>query len=379
MVSRRAKIAVGIGLSVAALATTVAALKVSASPPPPPNVDIGQKFIEIKAFDSAKDGRFQFVAGDSYTATQLLSEIQGIHDAIGDFNLIRFIRPECAGGAVDPSMTAAEIQAAPGGYAGNANYDWTGNLDSYFTAVQEACGGQIIPDGSMDVLMEVADKNDCKQPASSSAYFQNTASLLQLSAIAGGARYLMLESWDAWYVNNQVMQGDVTSLFQTLQRQGWNGFMPQDNNPGATGAGPSKCSASNAPFPDYGFGGYVRNGLFWVESTPPYLLPHYNTICSIWEAEPYLNGILLGLESQQQAAPADLAYCNGAYNSASSAFAGCLTVDQRETALTSLAEGQVDNRYILIYPVLVGEHQIEYDALQDGTLPFIEGLINQYN
>jgi hypothetical protein len=341
--------------------------------------NLGQKFVEIKAFDAIR-GNLQFIAGSDYTATQLLTLVQDIHGAIGNFNLIRFIRTECFDGVVNGSWTASQIQSmnySVNGTSPNLNYNWNGTLNSYFTAVQKAAGGQIIPDADMDVYFGAPDCNVGAQPQ---YFYQDSASLLNLSAISGGERYLMLESWDAAHSQTHDPfpdQSTVLTFFQTLQAQGWRYFIPQVNNPGATSQGPTSCSASNFQDYDYNYASYLRTGLFWVNTTYPYVFPHFDLVCSLAQAEPYLSGILLGIESQQQQGQS--AYCGGQYPSAGSSFEGCLTFSQRETALTYLAGNQSNYNYIFIYPVLIGEHSVEYDANRDGTLPLMEQLINQYN
>ena len=348
--------------------------------------NIGQKFIEIKAFDVTKGSNggttVQFIAGNDYSATQLLSLVESIHDAIGNFSLIRFVRTECQGGIVNPNLTASQIQAQS--YSGNSNYNWNGTLNSYFTAIQKAAGGQIIPDADMDIYFGDTDclsqfKTDqTNNPTYQNDYFADAASLLTLNAIADGDRYVMLESWDAYYANDNPSQNQVETFFQKMQALGWTGFMPQANNPAATGQGPQTCSSKNAPFPDFGYGGYVRNGLFWINSTAPYVFPHFNTICSIEKSEPYLNGVVLAMESQSQGSPADQAYCDGNYMTAGGCF-NSLSQSEQETALTYLASNQAKYDYIWVYPVLIGEHGVEYDAEKAGTLTYMESLINQYN
>jgi hypothetical protein len=330
---------------------------------------LGDKFIEIKAFNVA-NGVVKYTAGNNFTATQLLSLVQSIHNAIGNFNIIRFIRVQCDNGIVNPNLTASSISGS--------GYNWNGTLNSYFTAIQQAAGGQIIPDAGMDILITVPSKNDCGQAASPAAFYANTASLLTLSAIGNGQRYVMLEAWDAWYANNNPSESDVQSLTTTLQSQGWK-LMPEDNNPYANTANTPDCSAQYNIAPDYGYASYVRNGIFVVNTTAPYVFPNYNNICSYLQAEPYLHGIVIGLESQLQTTnPAY--FCGGVqYSYAITAFAQCLTVSQQEAALTNLAQNQQKYGYIFIYPVAVGEYLVQYNAQQAGTLGFMEQLINEYN
>lgn len=351
----------------------------------PVNSNIGTKFVEIKAFDQM-GATLQFIAGGYYTATGLLSLVQSIHSAIGNFNLIRFIKVECSGTSasenapVDPNITGSQIRSEV--YSGNGstnlnlNFNWNGSLDSYVTAIQQAAGGQIIPDADMNPFFGA---NNCGGTPNPTAFYNNSASLLKLSAIADGQRYLMLESWDPAYGPSLGNQSSIDTFFQTLEAQGWKGFMPQSNDPDASGQGPKSCNAANYPFSDYGYAGYIRNGLFWINATYPYVFPHFNLICSIWQAEPYLNGVVLGIESQTQQGNYSQPYCDGAYVTAGSAFEGCLTFSQRETALTYLAQNQARYNYTFIYPVVIGDHSIEYDAQQDGTLDLMEQLINEYN
>jgi hypothetical protein len=329
---------------------------------------LGQKFIEIDAFEVA-NGATEYTAGNNFTATQLLSLIQEIHSAIGNFNIIGFLTVQCDGGVVHPNLMASQIYGT--------GYNWNGSLDSYVTAIQQAAGGQIIPNAAASILITDPAEDVCSEPASPASYYADAASLLTLSAISEGQRYIMLEGWDAWYANNSPSETTVQNLFQTLQSQGWKGFMPEDNYAN-TAATPS-CAAQYSNAPDYGYAEYVRNGIFVVNTTSPYVFPNHNDICSIKSAEPYLNGIVVGIESQLQAT--NPAYnCGGVqYDYAIVAFARCLTQSQQETALTSLAANQQARGYTFIYPVVVGEYQVQYDAQQAGTLSLIQQLISEYN
>ena len=352
-----------------ATSTTSSSSSTAGSTPPAEPASLGQKFIEIKAFEVA-NGATEYTAGNNFTATQLLSLVQQIHSAIGNFNMIGFIEVQCDGGVVQPYLTASHILGT--------GYNWNGSLDSYVTAIEQAAGGQIIPDAAAGILITDPSNDACDEPPSPASYYADTASLLTLSAISEGQRYIMLGGWDAWYANNSPNQATVQNLLQTLQSQGWKGFMPEDNNYANTADTPS-CAAQYSTAPDYGFAGYVRNGIFVVNTTSPYVFANYNDICSIKSAEPYLNGIVVGIESQLNAT--DPAYnCGGVqHDYAIVAFAQCLTQSQQETALTSLAANQQAHGYIFIYPVVVGEYQVQYDAQQAGTLSLIEQLINEYN
>lgn len=153
--------------------------------------------------------------------------------------------------------------------------------------------------------------------------------------------------------------------------------MPQQNGIGSQPVG--NYGSCSAPFDeyDYGYAGYFRNGIFWVNTTYPYVFPNFPLVCQIQKSEPYLNGVVVGLETQLMAG--NPAYCDGKYDYAGQAFAECLTKSQREVALTNLAENQTKYDYIFIYPIVIGEHSIQYDAQQDGTLGLMEQLINEYN
>jgi len=352
-----------------ATSTTSSSSSTAGSTPAAEPASLGQKFIEINAFEVA-NGATEYTAGNNFTATQLLSLVQQIHSAIGNFNIIGLIRVQCDGGAVQPYLTASHILGT--------GYNWNGSLNSYVTAIEQAAGGQIIPDAAVGILITDPSNDVCDEPTSPASFYGDAASLLTLSAISEGQRYIALEGWDAWYANNSPNEATVQNLLQTLQSQGWKGFMPEDNNYANTADTPS-CSAQYSIAPDYGYAGYVRNGIFVVNTTSPYAFANYNDICSIKSAEPYLNGVIVGIESQLNAT--DPAYnCGGVqYDYAIVAFAQCLTQSQQETALTSLAANQQARGYIFIYPVVVGEYQAQYDAQQAGTLSLIESLINEYN
>lgn len=298
------------------------------------------KFIEIKAFENNN-----YIAKNNYSANELLSLISSIHSAVGDFNLIRFIRTECASGVIDP---------------GTSFSDWNGTMDTYFLAVKQACGGEIIPDCDMDIYFGASD---CGGIASPQAFFANSASLLNLSAIANGERYVMLESWaPSFYSHVSPSQSDIQNFFQKLIGQGWSGFMPQSNNPGDN---------SFHDF-DYGYAGYQRVGLFDVETSPPYLRVTQNFINSMWQQEPYLHGILTGIESQILNNSSSIAQ-----------FADNLTLSQQIEALTTVAQNQQSGKYIFIYPVLVNQGANYggpvWDAKAAGALNAITNLMNQYN
>jgi hypothetical protein len=314
------------------------------------------KFVEIKAFENNN-----YIAGSVYSANQLLSLIKQIRNNIGAFNITKFIRSECAGGTgtaglIDPTTTFS---------------DWNGNMDTYFLAVKQACGGEIIPNCDLDAY---CCAGNC--PTSSpDIYFANTASHLNLTAIYYGIRCLHMESWaPSWYSGLNPTESDVISFFDTLLKQGWKMFMPQSN-----------AGSNTATFYayDYGYAKYQRTGTFIVDSTTyPYLFPYTSYISSIKQAEPYLFGVLTGIESQINSG--DPKYCNGQYNSAISAFSACLSYNQQIQALTTTAQNQSLGGYIFTYPILVCEsanYTIDpyWDANANGTLPTIYSLMNQYN
>ncbi len=338
------------------------------------------KYIEIKAFD-IRNGQTEYIAGgqygiasgSGYTATSLLALIQQIHAAIGNFNLIRFIRVECENAQVNPNMMASSVYGT--------GYNWNGNLDSYFTAIQKAAGGNIIPDLDLDVYDGANDCPNYPNP-DPSTFFSNANSLLSLSAIASGNRYAMLEAYDVWYTwgGQTKTQSQVSNFFQTLQAQGWKGFIPQDNVPENYQQGDvSKCASSvfkNGP--DYGYANYYRSGIFQINNTiSPYVFVNTNLICSIKTAEPYLSGVLAGIETQPQSEFASTPYCDQQFTSAMAAFDQCLSDGQRQFALTYLATHQ--SNYIFIYPVVGGEFKILYDAKAEGDLSLIESLMVNNN
>lgn len=299
------------------------------------------KFVEIKAFENNN-----YIADKYYSANELLSLISEIHQSVGDFNLIRFIRTECQNGVINPNL--------------NSFSDWNGNMDSYLSSVKDACGGEIIPDCDMDVYFGASD---CGSEASPTAFFDNSASLLRLSAISNGLRYVMLESWaPAFYSKDNPTQSDIRNFFQSLINQGWNGFIPQSNSP------------SDGMFHsyDYGYAGYQRVGLFTVQTSSPYLVVTENFINSIWQQEPYLHGILTGLESQILNNTSTIA-----------TFSNELNSSQQEKALTTVAQNQESGKYIFIYPVLVNQgtnyNGPVWDAKGSGALALIENLMRTYN
>lgn len=353
----------------ATASTASSSSSTSASTPPAETAGLGQKFVEIDAFEVA-NGATVYTAGNNFTATQLLSLVQQIHSAIGDFNIVGLIGVQCDGGVVQPYLTASHVLGT--------GFDWNGSLNTYVTAIQQAAGGQIIPDAGANILITNPSNDACDEPPSPASFYGDAASLLTLSAISGGQRYIVLEGWDSWYANNSPNEATVQNLLQTLQSQGWKGFIPEDNNYANTADTPS-CSAQYSIAPDYGHASYARNGIFVVNKTSPYAFANYNDICSIKSAEPYLNGIVVGIESQLNAT--DPAYdCGGVqYDYAIVAFAQCLTQSQQETALTSLATDQQAHGYIFIYPVVVGQYEVQYNAQQAGTLSLIEQSLNKYN
>ena len=152
--------------------------------------------------------------------------------------------------------------------------------------------------------------------------------------------------------------------------------MPEDNDPNADTANTPDCNAQNNVAPDYGYASYLRNGIFVVKAVAPYVFPNYNNICSYLLAEPYLEGIVVGIESQlQKTNPAY--FCGGVqYDYAIEAFAQCLTQSEQEVALTNLAQNQQKYGYTFIYPVVVGEYLVQYNAEQAGTLSLMEQLMN---
>lgn len=337
---------------------------------------LGTKFIEIKAFE-VTNNRTEYMAGNNFTATQLLSLVQQIHGAIGNFNIIRFIRVQCNNGTVYPNLMASEIYGS--------GYNWNGTLNSYVSAIQQAAGGQIIPDADLDPYFGQTDCGGVPEPQQ---FYDNAASLLTLSAIAKGDRYVMLEAYDAWYAcpkDGNVCalshpdETQVVQFFENMTKMGWQGFIPEDNQPNSNTDDTLACNVKNNLAPDFGYAGYVRNGIFVINQTSPYVFPNYNNICSYKLAEPYINGIVVGIESQLQ--PTNLAYyCGGKqYNYSIQAFAECLSPSQQEAALTNLARSQASRGFIFIYPVVVGEQQVQYDAQQAGTLGLMEQLINVYD
>lgn len=319
-----------------------------------------QKFVEIKAFENNS-----FVAAPLYTASELLSLIQDIHDSVGDFNITKFIRAQCQA-SVDPQTTFS---------------DWSGTMDTYFTAVQLACGGAIIPDGDMDPYFGAGDcPGQSKGQGNQTLYFQNTAGLIGLSALRS-IGMLHLESWDAWYgveksVNNSIVtEADVNSFFNTLQAQGWSAYMAQGNDGGITGG------SNGGKFTDYDYGhaSYFRVGLFTIQDSSPYLIPMQELINSVWQNEPYLKGVLSAIESQQQNGQ------YGGYDYAIQQFTQGLNLEQQEAGLQIWAAGQAANHYTVVYPVLVtlggsdASAEGTWDANGAGALSTIENLMNMYN
>jgi hypothetical protein len=314
------------------------------------------KFVEIKAFENN-----QYIADKVYSATELLSLINEIRQNVGPFSITKFIRSECAGGTgkaglIDPTTTFS---------------DWNGNMDTYFLAVKQACGGEIIPDCDLDAYCCAGNCPD----SSPDIYFANSASLLKLQAINQGIRVIHMESWSpSWYSGLNPTEADVVSFFKTLLSQGWRVFMPQSN------AGSTKSTFHAY---DYGYAKYERNGIFRVDSTTyPYLFPNTSFISSIWQAEPYLLSVLAAIESQINIG--DPNYCNGQYDSAISAFSACLSDTQQTQALTSAAQNQSSGRYTFVYPILVCQASSYggapyWDASAKGALQTIYSLMNQYN
>jgi hypothetical protein len=319
-----------------------------------------KKFVEIKAFENNA-----FVASPLYTANGLLSLVQEIHAAVGNFNITKFIRAQCQAN-INPNETFS---------------DWNGTLDTYLTAVQQASGGVIIPDGDMDPYFGEGDcSGQAKGQPNQSQYFQNTAGLLNLSAIRNSG-LLHLESWDGWFnvekdVNNSpVSQTDVESFFGALRNQGWQGFLTQAND-GGVGGGSNGGSFANL---DYGYASYIRVGLFSIQNSAPYLIPMQGLINSIWNSEPYLKGVLSAIESQQQNGQ------YGGYDFAIQQFSLGLTAQQQQAALESWASVQTANHYTVVYPVLVtlggsdASSSGTWDAKGAGALSTIENLMKTYN
>lgn len=300
---------------------------------------LGTKFIEIKAFD---DG--QYIASSYYSATQLLTLIEQIHAAIGNFNLIRFIRMEC-NGTVNPNMTFS---------------DWNGTLNTYITAVQQAAGGQIIPDDDLNPYFGASNCGAVPNPAQ---FYQNAQGLLQLTAVSQGMRFLMVESFaPSFYSQEDPSETLINGIFRNLTSIGWKYFIPQSN---------TAHDGSFSSF-DYGNAAYQRVGAWYNSTSYPYITIDLHFIKSMEQQEPYLNGVLSGLESQILQSTSAIAQ-----------FTQDLTPSQQEAALTYAAQNQATGGYIWIYPVLVCQGPTfngpVWDANRTGALSTIESLINQYD
>ncbi len=307
------------------------------------------KFIEIKAFENNS-----YLAAPLYSANELLSLVQEIHGAVGNYNITKFIRAQCRAN-IDPTTTFS---------------DWSGDMNSFFSAIQQACGGDIIPDVDMDIYF---CQNDCGNTCGPDYFFDNASGLQKIAALQGGMAHL--EAWDAYYSHDTPSQSDIATFFQTMQGQGWGSFMSQVDDGGVGGGG----NGGALKQPDYGYASYVRVGLFDIQSTSPYLIPMQNLIDSTWQNEPYLKGVLSAIESQQQNGQ------YGGYDFAIQQFTEGLTPGEQEAGLTAWAAGQASNNYTVVYPVLVtlggndASGKGTWDAKGAGALSTIEGLMLQYN
>ena len=268
-----------------------------------------------------------------YTATQLVSLVSSIHQAVGDFNLVGVIQGAGNKGTPNPDAT---------GFS-----DWSGNLDSYVTALKTASGGEIIAAADLDVYFGASDMCNSPRPGTiagcppcPSCFFNDAASLLRFSAIANGQRYLMLGSWapGAFYTALNPNQTFIQRFFQNLTNQGWKDFIIQNS--------PTKSSTKFKAY-DYGNAQYEKIGLFYDPSSPSYFYVNKPYITSMQRIEPYLKGHIL----------AEIATQPLNQTSAIGQFTNNLNATQQVAALTALAANQSSGRphYIFIYPVLVNQ------------------------
>ena len=318
---------------------------------------LNNKFVRINVLNPQGG----YLPSNYYTATQLVSLVSSIHQAVGNFNLVGVIQGAGNQGTPNPNAT---------GFS-----DWSGNLDSFVTALKAASGGEIIAEGNLDVYFGAADMCSNPQPpppecpASPATFFQDTASLLKFSAVADGERYLMLGSWapGAFYPYANPNKGFIQNFFQNLTNQGWRHFIIETS--------PSKSDKRFQAY-DYGNAQYAKMGLFFDSSSPSYFNFNQAYVASMQAQEPYINE-LAAIATQPLGGTSGI----GQFVNLSPA--------QQVTALTDLAGNQAIDSYVFIYPVLVSQGGLSYNPVWDANkvlqpngqsfLNLITNLMNQYN
>jgi len=299
-----------------------------------------------------------------YTATQLVSLVSSIHQAVGNFNLVGVIQGAGNKGTPNPAAT---------GFS-----NWSGNLDSFVTALKTASGGEIIAEANLDIYFGANDTCNGPQlrtvnrcPPCPSCFFNDAASLLKFSAIANGQRYLMLGSWTpgAFYAALKPNRTFVQHFFQNLTAQGWKSFIIQNS--------PPKSSKTFKAY-DYGNAQYAKMGIFF-DSSPSHFYINEPYIISMQRRETYLKGHVL----------AEIATQPMNQTSAIGRFTHNLNATQQVAALTALAANQRSEKYIFIYPVLVNQSPDYTGPVWDANkalqpngqsfLNLITNLMNQYN
>ena len=323
---------------------------------------LGTKFVEIRVIDS----HGKYTPNSYYTATELVSLVSSIHQAVGSFNLVDIMEVAGNKGTPDPAAT---------GFS-----DWSGTLDSFVTALKSASGGEILPEADLDVYFGANDVCSNPQPTvpacppCPSCFFNDAASLLQFSAIAGGQRYLVLDSWapGAFYTALHPDQTFIQQFFGNLTSQGWRGFI--------VATSPAKSTTNFAAY-DYGNAQYARIGMAFDPSSPSFFYVNEPYINSMQSQEPYLMGHTLAVIESQILRQ----------NSGIGHFINDLNSAQEITALTDLATNQQSGNYVFVYPVLVNQGPLSnyggpvWDAnkaLQPNGQSFlnlISSLMNQYN
>jgi len=322
---------------------------------------LATKFVRITVLN-AQGG---YMPSKYYKATQLVSLVSSIHRAVGNFNLVGVIQAAGNKGTPNPAAT---------GFS-----DWSGNLDSFVSALKTASGGEIIAEANLDVYFGANDTCNGPQlgtvrgcPPCPSCFFNDAASLLKFSAIANGQRYLMLGSWTpgAFYAALQPNRTFVQHLFENLTDQGWKGFIIENS--------PPKSSEKFKAY-DYGDAQYAKMGLFFDSSSTSHFYVNEPYIISMQRQEPYLKGHTL----------AEIATQPMNQTSAIARFTHNLNATQQVAALTALAANQKSEKYIFIYPVLANQGPDYTGAVWDANkvlqsngqsfLSLITNLMNQYN
>jgi hypothetical protein len=220
---------------------------------------------------------------------------------------------------------------APGQLIGKTGY----SVDQFLIDLKNAGGGAIIPTLNMNyytsgmniTLQSYCDPHNALN-CGPSWFWQVSSELLNLTAVNHGPRAVLLEAFAQWSRSQNA--STIQSVLAGLKDQGWKDLITKQG------------AASGTPFPDFGYASYMEMTT-QCQTVVPYCFENQGMIADEWSVDSHTLKGVIGMFDYQIIDTSSLAV-----------FLGSLSARQQASALTSLAQTQLQGNYTYVYPLIVG-------------------------